>query len=136
VLVQQVDAVGAQALQRGLDHSTDALWAAVHARTDEAVLEAELGRDHHLVAHRGQGLAHHLLVQPTVGFGSVEEGHAALDGLADELHARRPVQAGAVAVTQAHAAETEGRDFEAAAAELTLFHRVLLAAAFSGLPSR
>ena len=53
VLVEQVDVVGPQPLQRALDGRADVLRAAVGPASDLlAVLEpeAELGGDHHLVA--------------------------------------------------------------------------------------
>ena len=46
-----------------------------------------------------------------VSFGDVEEAHAALEDLADEPHSGGPVQPGAVAEAQPHAAEAERRDW-------------------------
>ena len=92
VLVEQVDAVGPQPLQRRLDHLPDVLGPAVQARLlpSPLELEAELGRDHHLVADRRQRLAHQLLVgERAVDLGGVEEGDAALDRRADQRD-RRP----------------------------------------------
>ena len=56
--------------------------AAVLARLGIDV-EAELGGDHHPVAHRPQRLADHLLVgEGAIDLGGVEEGDAALDRVA------------------------------------------------------
>src|SRR5450830_506401 len=122
VLVEQVNAVGTQVLERVLDHRSDTLGAAVHTRRDVAVLEAELGGNHHLVTHRRQGLAHHFFVQCAIGLGGVEEGHATLDRLPDQLHCSGAVNTRTVAIAQTHAAHAEGRDLQATAAQLTLFH--------------
>jgi DNA-binding transcriptional LysR family regulator len=79
VLVEQVDAVGAQALQEASQTGADALRPAVLALGGIALLEAELGGDDDLVAHRRQRFADQLLVREgAVGLGGVEEGDAAL----------------------------------------------------------
>ena len=58
VLVEKIDDVGPEALQRRLDGLPDVLRPAVHASRlpVRAELEAELGGDHHLVAERAQAL--------------------------------------------------------------------------------
>ena len=88
VLVEQIDAVGPEPLQRGLGDLPDVLRPAVQAelrRTPVAECVAELGRDHDLVAERRQRLAHDFLVLVrTIGLGGVEEGDAALDGRPDQ----------------------------------------------------
>ena len=53
-----------------------------------AVLEAELGGDHHLVAERRKRLAEQFLIgERAIGFRRVEEGDATFEGGADELMA-------------------------------------------------
>ena len=49
VLVEQVNAVGPEPLQRRLGNGPDVLGPAVQARLDLSALEAELGGDHDLV---------------------------------------------------------------------------------------
>jgi hypothetical protein len=72
VLVEQVDVVGPQPLQRTFDHVAEVLGAAVEV-DDLALVEAELCADENLVAHRLQRLAHPLLVdERTKGFRGVE----------------------------------------------------------------
>ncbi len=86
-------------------------------------VEAELGGDHHLVAHRRQRLAEQfLVVVGAIGLGGVEEGDAALERGADQGDCRLLLRGRAIAVAEAHAAEAEGGDFEAAFAECALFH--------------
>ena len=87
VLVEEVDAVGAQAAQRGLDDALDRsgrLSSPFATRRPE--VEAELRRDHDLIAHRRERLTDELLVREgAVDLGGVEEGDAALTGVADQL---------------------------------------------------
>ena len=82
VLVEEVDVVGPQPLERGLGDLLDVLGAAVHAALpglDPGLeVEAELGGDHDLLAYGLERLAHELLVgERAVGLGRVEERHAA-----------------------------------------------------------
>ena len=123
VLVEKVDDVGAQALERLVTNLPDALGPAVEPVGRDAVLEAELGGDDHLVSHRFECLAHDLLVEAwTVSLSRIEEGHPALDGGADERDGLMPVGGGPVAEAQAHATETEGGDFEATSAKHSFLH--------------
>lgn len=122
VLIEEIDAVGLEPLERCIGHLPDALGPAVHARFGVPVLEAELGRDHDLVAEGSQGLAHHFFVQGTIGFGGVEERHTALEGFPDQrdrvlLFLRR-----AITEAQPHAAETEGRHLQGATTQATCLH--------------
>jgi len=74
--------------------------------------EAEFGGDDHLVADGGQRFADQLFVdERAIDFGRVEEGHAALDGVADEGDHLLPVAGRAIALAHAHAAQADGRDF-------------------------
>ena len=61
VLIEEVDAVGPETLERRLDHLLDVLRLAVEPARFE--VEAELGGDDHLVADGRQGLADQLLVR-------------------------------------------------------------------------
>ena len=87
VLIEQIDAIGLQPLQRGLGDLPDVLGPAVQAGSADRWpnFEAELGGDHDLVAERRERLADQLLVgERAVDLGGVEEGDAALDGGADQ----------------------------------------------------
>ena len=97
-LVKQVDDLDAQSLQRGIADLLDMLGAAVQASLPsrfgiEAFAggingEAELRRDHHLVADGLKCLANNLLVgERSVDLRRIEEGDAAIHGLANERNA-------------------------------------------------
>jgi hypothetical protein len=62
VLVEQVDGVGAQTLQRGICHSPDLLWTAVESAFAASDVETVLGGDNDLVAHGFEGLADEFLL--------------------------------------------------------------------------
>ena len=85
MLVEQVDEVEAEPLQRGVGHASDILGPAVHAvRLAVGKGEAELGSDHHAVAHGLERFADNLLVgERAVGFGGVEESDATFHRLAE-----------------------------------------------------
>ena len=75
VLIEQVDMVGPQALQRSLDHLADMLGPAIEPDHLALLvdLEAELRADQNLVANRLQRLANQLLVdERTVALCGVE----------------------------------------------------------------
>ena len=87
VLIEQVDAIGAQPFQRRIGDLPDMLRPAVHAKVRDRRAEcvAELGRDHDLVAERSEGFAHEFLVPVrAIGLGGVEECDAALDRRSDQ----------------------------------------------------
>ena len=120
----------AEPLERSLDGLPDAIGPAVDAAIFSGLeinVEAELGGDDDLVAERPQRFADDVLVgEWAVNFGRVEEGHAAVHRRADQGHALVLGEFRGVAETDPHAAETNGRNLEAAAAEFTRFHVVLL----------
>ncbi len=127
VLVEQVDAVRAQTLERRVGHLPDALRPAVQALAGVALAKAELGRDHDLVAHRLQRLPDHAFVdEGAVGFRRVEKRDSALEGGADQLDGVGRVGVRPVAVAQAHAAQAQFRYDGAIAAQLTSFHMAFL----------
>ena len=122
MLVEQINAVRSEPAQRSLHDLADSLRPAVQAIAHIAVLEAKLGGDHDLIAHRGQRVANHLLVQRAIGLGGVEEGDAALECGFDHLDASGAFKPWTIAVAQAHAAEPQGRDFKAGTAEHAFVH--------------
>ncbi|KAG0770713.1 hypothetical protein G6F57_014703 [Rhizopus arrhizus] len=124
VLVEQIDMVGAQALEAGLGHRTDVLRAAVQAGIDTRILEAELGGDHQPVAVRRQRLAEQIFIGVrAVHLGGVEEGHATFNGGVQQGDALAALDRLAIAMAQAHAAQAQGGNLQAAAAEFTCLHR-------------
>ncbi len=113
MLVEQVDAVGLQALERSLRHRLDALGTAVGAAPARARLqvdvEAELGGDDDLIADRLESFADQLLVRErTVGLGGVEECDAAIMRVVDELDHLGLVRRRTIDARHAHAAQAKG----------------------------
>ena len=87
VLVEQVDVVDPEPLERGLDGASDVLGPAVEPPALAVALESKpnLVAITHPVADGRERLADQLLVgERTVDLGGVEEGDAAVDGRADE----------------------------------------------------
>ena len=88
-------------------------------------LEPELGGDHHLLAEGGEGFAHEFFVRVrAVDLGGVEEGDAAFDGRPEQGNHLLLVLGRAVGEAHPHAAEADGRDFQAAVSEFALLHVV------------
>jgi hypothetical protein len=131
VLVEEIDVIGLETLQRGLGHLPDALRATVEARGRVAALKAEFGRDDHLIAERGQGFAHEFLVRKwTVRLGSVEEGDVALNGRPDQRNSLVLADRWTIGEAQAHAAEPDRRDFQSTFSECAFMH---LSAPYTGI---
>jgi hypothetical protein len=126
VLVEQVDVVRPEPLQRAVDARADGLGAAVEAVFAAAAeeVEAELGRDHDLVAHRFERLADEFFVRERpVHLRRVEERDPALDGVADQPDPVLLRREWRERLAEAHAAEAEPRDFEVLA-ESACLHQV------------
>ena len=118
VLVVQVDVVGAEPPQRALDRGADVGRAAVEAPRAAAGVgdEAELGRQHDLVAAALHGPADELLVGVgAVDLGGVDEGDAEVERPVDGADRLGVVGAGAgVGVGHAHGAQADAGDLELA----------------------
>jgi hypothetical protein len=110
VLVEQVHVVGTETAERALEGRTDVLRPAVQPALPRCVAdrEAELGRDHHIVAVRLERLADDLLVVVrAVDLRRVEEGHPVPDRLAQEVDHRVVVGRRAERLADAHAAQPD-----------------------------
>ena len=127
VLIEEVDRLDLQTLQRGLGNLFDVRRPAIEAaRSIGFEREPELGRDDHLVTEGAERFADELFIdERAVGFGGVEERDAAFDGRPKQRDSFLPVNSGAVAKAQSHAAEPKRRDFEVAVAECSLPHVAL-----------
>lgn len=88
----------------------------------------ELGGDHNLRAERRDRFADQLLVRERpVRLGRVEQGDAAVEGVADQPDRVRLLHDMAIRARQPYAAKAERGDLKAAAAEGAAFHwRTLL----------
>ncbi len=131
VLIEQVDTISLQAPERRLGHHADVLRPTVEPTAafggDGIDVEAELGRNHHPISHRGQGLADQFFIdERAVRLCRVEQRHPQIDRLADQGNHVRFVRRRAVEGAHAHAAQSKGRDLQAAAAECACFHDVVL----------
>src|SRR5690348_12100873 len=128
MLVQQIDGFNAEPFQGAFDGLADVLRPAVHSADAPRLrvdVEAELRRNHDLVTERAQRFPDHLFIlEGSVDFGGVEEGHAAFDGVADQLDALFPRKPRAVALADAHASEADRRNAKTATAEFTRLHFV------------
>lgn len=130
VLIEQIDDIGLEPLERGFGDLLDVRRPAAEAAlfTSRRInVEAEFGGDNHLVAKGRERFADQFLVdERTIDFGGVEESDAALNRPADQRNAACLVDWRSVAKTQSHAAKPDGRDFKAALAEFTFLHCELL----------
>src|SRR5438874_13236908 len=95
MLIQQIDGVDLEPSQRGLDALFDVLrptvqtdWMRIFLGVN---LEPELGRDHDLLTHRSESLAHELFIhERTVNFRGIEERDAAFDRCPNERNQLLP----------------------------------------------
>ena len=135
MLIQQVDPVCPEPLERSLDAPLDRLRATVETAAVLAVeVESELGGDHDLVADRLQGFPDQLFVREwPVHLSGVEERHATLDGRPGQLDHLVPVRNRQVALAHPHAAEPDCRDLQPAVSERALHHRFLLCIRHGGV---
>ena len=123
MLVQQIDTVGAEALERAIDDCLDVLGAAVQTTSASFDVEAELRRDPDAVANWRERFTDKLLagVGP-VHFGGIEERHASLMRFAENFDAFASVCRRSVVGADAHGASADFRDLQCA--ELSCLHLV------------
>jgi hypothetical protein len=113
VLVEQVDVVGLEPLERTFDGRLDVRGLTVHARQSfhgvrvhvRVEIEAELSSDDHPITDGGEGVANEFLVpERTVSLGGVKEGDAPFYGGVQERGHFLDVLGRAVKGSHAHAA--------------------------------
>ena len=108
MLIEQIDHVGAQTLQRRLCHLADALRPAVHAHGGLALNKAELGGDDDLVPKGIERLAQEFFVQVgAIGLCCIEEGNPAFVRGADQLDRLFLLRCRTIAVAQSHATQAQ-----------------------------
>jgi hypothetical protein len=112
MLVEQVNHLDPQPLERGLGHALDLLRPAIGPHAGSwafvAVLPAEFGGDHHLPAPRLQRFADQLLVgKGAVHFGGVEKGDAASHGRMEKVD-HLPLVRRMIAKAHPHTPKPEG----------------------------
>jgi hypothetical protein len=133
VLIEQIDPVGLEPLQRSLGHLSDVLRPAVETGLPAPFdPEAELRRDDHPIADRRERFTDDLLVGVwAVDFRGVEEGDAVVNGGPDDRDAFVAADRRSISEADAHAPETERRDFQSVLPEHSLLHCVISFAARS-----
>ena len=120
VLVEQVDGLDPEPLERALGRLLDVLRPAVQARLARplvvsAQVEPELGGDHHLLAERGERFADEFLVRErAVHLGGVEERHPAVHRRVEQRGHLLLVLGRAVGEAHPHAPQPDRRHFQAA----------------------
>ena len=118
MLVEQIDHLDSQSLERTFDSFLDVLRFAVQPRRSRprvrsAQIESEFRRDHHLLAKRFQCFAHEFFVGVrAVNFSGIEERNAAFHTRAQKRNHLLFVLGRAVRKTHAHAAEPDRRYFQ------------------------
>jgi len=127
VLIEKINAIGAQALEGGIRNLTDPFGTAVESLPARASIRVEIetkfGGNYDLVANRLQGFAKKILVgEGAVDLSSIEESDAPINGAANQLDHFVPILRGSVREAHAHAAKAERRYFKIAFAEFPLFH--------------
>src|SRR3954447_5709353 len=127
MLIEEIDAIGIEPLQRSLSDLAHVRRAAVEARLLAVLeLESELGRNDHLIADRPKRLADELFVREwSVRFGRIEEGYATFECRPNDRESVFAVASRAVTEADAHAPEAECRHFETALAQRPFLHCVL-----------
>ena len=128
VLIEQVDDVGIEPLERGLRDLLDVFGTAIQAGLFPVGVdvEPELGGDHHLPADRRECLSdQHFVRIGTIDFRGVEEGDPQVDGGSNQGDHLLLVSGRSITEAHAHAAQAHRRDFEPAGSEFALVHRFL-----------
>ena len=126
VLIEQIDDIGLEALQRGLSDFLDMLWPTIQAGLFAGVrikFEPELGGNHDFPTERSESFAHEFFVRErAVNFGGVEECDAAFHGRSDDRDHLLLFSGRTVAKAHSHAAEPDSRDFQIAFSKFALLH--------------
>src|SRR5271166_2146726 len=126
VLIEQVDHIGPETLERGLGDLLDMFGTAVQPGLFAGArikLEPKLGGDHHLPTERSESFAHEFFVcERPINLGGVEECDTAFSGRPNYRNHFLFVPRRTVAKTHSHAAEPKGRNFQVAFSKFALLH--------------
>src|SRR6516165_55376 len=126
VLIEQIDDIGFQALERCLGGFLDVSGPAVQAGLLPVLdFEAEFCGDLHKVAEWSECFADEFFIcVGAINFCCIEERDAKVHCSANERKALLLIYGRAVAEAQAHAAESNRRSFQIAFAEVAFLHRI------------
>ena len=124
MLIEQIDDIGPQALERRFGNLLNMLWTAVQPSLLAVFdVESELGRDHYIFTKWSQRLAHEFFIcVGTINLRCIEERDTALHRHANKRDPLLIVHRWTIAEAQAHAAESNRRDLKIAFSKLSLFH--------------
>ena len=113
MLVQEIDAVGSEALERGIDHRLDVVGPAVETSSAALEVEAEFGSDADAVTDWRQRFPDEFLVRERpVDLGGIEERDASPMGFAQDADALASIRRRAVVGAEAHGASAQRRDLQ------------------------
>src|SRR3989440_7580143 len=125
VLIEQVDGLDPESLERALGALLDMLWPPIlaHLLPSGTQFEADFGGDHHLLAQGSKRFAHQFFIgERTVTLGGVEKGNAAFDCRPDQCDHLLLVGNRAFIMAHSHATEPKGRDFQVIVSKCALLH--------------
>jgi hypothetical protein len=124
VLIEEIDPIRLESLQRSIGDLADVCGPAVQTGLLAALeLEAELRRNHHLVANRAERFPDELFVRErAVGFSRVEERDASVNRRSDDRDAFFRARGRPVAEADPHAAKPERRHVQTAFPQCSLLH--------------
>src|SRR5262245_42790470 len=109
MLVEEIEAIGLEPLQRRVGYLSDVGRPAVYSRLLAVLdLESELGRTHDLIANWAECFTNDFFVRErSVHFGRIEEGDASVNRRTDDRHTLLAIRWRPVTGADAHAAESQ-----------------------------
>src|ERR1700730_527644 len=125
MLVEQIDDVAPESLQRSFGDLLDVLWPAIQADllTFRTNFETEFGGYHYLLAERSKRFAHKFFVcKRAVHFGGIEKRYAEFYGFPKKRDHLLLVLGRAVAKAHSHTAQADGRHFQITLSKFPLLH--------------
>ena len=133
MLIEQINHIGPESLERTLGDLSDMLGPAIQSRRTfhpariSNEVEPEFGGDDHLLAKRCKSFTDQFFVdERAVNFRGIEEGDAAFDGCVKKRNHLLFVFRRAVGKTHSHTAEPDRRHFQITFSKFALLHRILL----------
>src|ERR1700720_318682 len=107
MLIEEIDVVGLQSLERGFGHVLDVVGPAIGpALLVTLELEPKLGRNHHLITHGCERFAQKFFVfERAVSFGGIEECNTAFYGRSDQRDRLLLIGGWTVTIAKAHTAK-------------------------------
>jgi hypothetical protein len=127
MLIEKIDGINLESLQRGFSHFFDMLRPAVLARLPSlrAEFETEFGSYDHMPTKRGKRFAHKLLVgEWPIGFSGIEECDTAFDSLPNQKDHFLFVGDRTVRKAHSHTSQANGRNFQITLAKFAFLHYV------------